>query len=116
MRKSSLSWIPFFFGTAIVLSSPLYADRDKSPTTAPSPSTEKEADLEHALAEFKAAAERLGKSMAQAAENGSTEARNKVTKTMNKAILELSHSMDKAAQKIGGSRKTEEKGSEKKME
>ncbi len=69
----------------------------KKPVQA-SPKPTAATEVDDALSEFKAAAERLGKSMAKAADEDTAEARAKILKTMNGAIRELSRSMNRASE------------------
>ena len=90
--------------TALLISagipSPAFSKMKKAPSASPVPRSEAASEMDQALGEFKTAAERLGKSMGKAADENTADARLKIMKTMNGAIQELSHTMNRAAQKI----------------
>jgi hypothetical protein len=98
------------FSAAFSLLTPSAFAADREPAAHASPATraadpsETGDDLDRAFGEFKTSAERLGKSLAKAADEDTAGARKKIAKTMNGAILELSRAMDKASERFESSR------------
>jgi hypothetical protein len=76
------------------------ADDAKQASDKNAPPSAASAELDKAFAEFKAAADRLGKSMAKAANENTVEARQKIMHTMSGAVRELGQTMNQASQKL----------------